>query len=505
MRTIFNQSAIPTSFPNKDTAAVAPRAIRTKQLLMSLAIALGGIFFHHDALAQAGTVLNYSLRTVMSNTGVDADARGTVNTALNRNGSGENQRLKIVLAKLDPNTAYQLRAFIGNASAPTPVAEFTTDRYGRAVVTYSKNRLGRATPRTQLLPASLDPLCDVRELEIAAGGGQPVLRALLTAPAGRQYVVSRPLQNSGFISDAAGTLRITASTRSVVFRLLASHLAPATDYVLSVNGDAIQTLTSDGAGRLKLLTLPQGFTNPLDIHTLALSDTSGNLVLSSGGIGIPCALLPTPPGPQTPVNLGSTAGFAVLAGSAVTSSSFTVINNGDVGVSPGTAIDGFPPGAINNGTTHSADTAAAQAKLDLTTAYNDAAGRTLGPVSVAGNLGGQTLTPGLYKSTSSLEISSGDLTLNAQGDANAVFIFQIASTLTTTSDRKVFLTGGAKAANVFWQVGTSATLGTISIFKGTIMADQSITLTTGANLEGRALARIGGVTLDASTITVPAP
>jgi hypothetical protein len=195
----------------------------------------------------------------------------------------------------------------------------------------------------------------------------------------------------------------------------------------------------------------------------------------------------------------------VLAGSAVTSGSFTVINNGDVGVSPGTAVDGFPPGAINNGTIHSADTAAVQAKLDLTSAYNDAAGRTLGAVTVAGNLGGQTLIPGLYKSTSSLEISSGDLTLDAQGDANAVFIFQIASTLTTTSDRKIFLTGNAKAANVFWQVGTSATLGTISVFKGTIMADQSVTLTTGASLEGRALARIGAVTLDASTVTIPAP
>ncbi len=206
---------------------------------------------------------------------------------------------------------------------------------------------------------------------------------------------------------------------------------------------------------------------------------------------------------QAPVVLGSATTFAVLAGSTVTSTGGTAVN-GDLGVSPGTAVTGFPPGLVN-GAIHAGDSAAAQAQLDLTTAYNDAAGRTVGAVTVAGNLGGQTLTPGLYKSTSSLEISSGDLTLDAQGDANAVFIFQMASTLTTTSGRQVILSGGAKAANVFWQVGSSATLGTTSVFKGTIMADQSITLTTGATLDGRALARIAAVTLDANTITTPAP
>jgi len=141
----------------------------------------------------------------------------------------------------------------------------------------------------------------------------------------------------------------------------------------------------------------------------------------------------------------------------------------------------------------------------LTIAYNDAAGRTLCPVSVAGNLGGQTLTPGLYKSTSSLEISSGDLTLDAQGNSSAVFIFQLASTLTTTAGRQVILIGGAKASNVFWQVGSSATLGANSVFVGTIMADQSISLTTGATLDGRALARIAAVTLDSNTVTKPVP
>jgi Ice-binding-like/Bacterial Ig-like domain len=206
---------------------------------------------------------------------------------------------------------------------------------------------------------------------------------------------------------------------------------------------------------------------------------------------------------QAFVPLGSAGGLAILAGSTVTSTGATSVT-GDLGVSPGTAVTGFPPGILV-GAQHTGDPTSAQAMGDLTTAYNDAAGRTLCPVTVAGNLGGQTLVPGLYKSTSSLEITSGDLTLDAQGDPDAVFLFQMASTLTTTTGRQVILSGGAKAGNVFWQVGSSATLGTGSIVKGTIMADQAITMGTGATLNGRALARIAGVSLDANAIVMPAP
>jgi hypothetical protein len=201
--------------------------------------------------------------------------------------------------------------------------------------------------------------------------------------------------------------------------------------------------------------------------------------------------------------LGGAGAFVVLAGSTVTSTGATALT-GDLGVSPGTAVTGFPPGTFT-GAIHAGDAASAVGMTDLTTAYNDAAGRTLGPVSVAGNLGGLTLPPGLYKSTSSLAISSGDLTLDAQGDANAVFIFQIASTLTTTNGRAVVLAGGAKASNVFWQVGSSATLGTTSVFKGTLIANQSITLNTGATLNGRALAWIGAVTLAGNAAVLPTP
>lgn len=202
---------------------------------------------------------------------------------------------------------------------------------------------------------------------------------------------------------------------------------------------------------------------------------------------------------QNTVSLAGASNFAALSGSAITNTGATIIT-GDLGLSPGSSIGGFPPGILN-GTLHNNDAVASQAKLDLTAAYNDAAGRTSTDiVTLSGNIGGLTLTPGLYKSTSSLAISSGDLTFDALGDPNAVFIIQIASSLTTTSGRKVFLSGGASPANIFWQVGSSATFGTTSVFKGTIMAMQSITFNTGATLDGMALARTGGISMEGNTI-----
>jgi hypothetical protein len=209
-----------------------------------------------------------------------------------------------------------------------------------------------------------------------------------------------------------------------------------------------------------------------------------------------------------PINLGTASSFAVLGGSTVTNTGTSVIS-GNVGVSSGSAITGFPPGVINNGTQHAADGVADQAQIDAHAAYLDLAGRSVTQDLTGTNLGGLTLTPGVYFFSSSAFLT-GALTLNAQNNPDSLFIFQIGSTLTTASGSSVVTINGANCCNVFWQVGSSATLGTGTHFLGSILADTSITLTTGATIiDGRALARTGAVTLDTNTISdaacVPEP
>ena len=199
----------------------------------------------------------------------------------------------------------------------------------------------------------------------------------------------------------------------------------------------------------------------------------------------------------TSVGLGTSASFSVLAGAGITNTGPTTVS-GDIGTYPTTSITGSASMTIG-GTNHAGDAVTQQAQNDLVTAYNTAAGE--GPTNpVAADLAGLTLKAGVYNSASSLGLS-GALTLDAAGDPNAVFVFQAGSALTTASGSSINLINGAQACNVFWQIGSSATLGTGSSFRGTIIALTSITLTTGATLDGRALARNGAVTLDTNTIT----
>lgn len=207
------------------------------------------------------------------------------------------------------------------------------------------------------------------------------------------------------------------------------------------------------------------------------------------------ALAATDPG------LGTGLSFAAMGGSAVTNTGPSVIN-GDLGVAPGTSVTGFPPGQVN-GATHLTDAVALQAQDDLTTAYNSAAGQPFTQDLTGQDLGGKVLIPGVYRFSSSAQLT-GPLALDGQDSTNAVFIFQVGSTLTTASASTVSLINGAQGCNIWWQIGSSATLGSSSTFRGNLMALTSISATTGANIPGgRLLARNGALTLDTNVITIP--
>ena len=210
----------------------------------------------------------------------------------------------------------------------------------------------------------------------------------------------------------------------------------------------------------------------------------------------------SPAAAQTAPSLGSAQGFAVLGASTVTNTGASIIT-GDLGVSPGTAVTGFPLGVGVSGTIHSAGAAALAAQDSASTAYNDLASQACTHDLTGQDLGGQTLTAGVYCFSSSAQLT-GTLTLNAQGNAGAVFIFKMGSTLTTASASSVVLINGGAPCSVFWQVGSSATLGTTTSLAGNILALASITVTTGASVAGRTMALTGAVTMDTNAVSATA-
>ena len=233
--------------------------------------------------------------------------------------------------------------------------------------------------------------------------------------------------------------------------------------------------------------------------TTGAQDTFGTALAAPFVWTFTTAVACAPPPPA--LALGAACSFGILGATPVVSNTGPSNITGDVGIWPAASITGFPPGTLT-GTQHAGDSIAMTAQGDLTIAYNAAAGAA-GGAALTADIGGQTLPPGVYKATTTLGIT-GDLTLS--GSSSGVWIFQVGSALTTAAgpgNSRVILIGGAQAHNVFWQIGSSATLGTGSTFVGTILAQASITLGTGATLNGRALARTGAVTLDSNPVTVP--
>ena len=200
------------------------------------------------------------------------------------------------------------------------------------------------------------------------------------------------------------------------------------------------------------------------------------------------------------ISLGTAGSFGALGGAAVNNTGPTIVN-GNVGVSPGTSITGFPPGSVVGGSFHANDAVAMQAQNDLTVAYNELAGMPCNVQLTGQDLGGLTLVPGVYCFSTSAQLT-GTLTLDAQGNPNALFIFKMGSSLTTASNSNVTVINGGSNCNVYWQVGSSATLGTGTSFGGNILALASITMTTGSSISGRALARTGAVTLDSNSVNI---
>ena len=214
--------------------------------------------------------------------------------------------------------------------------------------------------------------------------------------------------------------------------------------------------------------------------------------------GLACGAVVPAVASASAVNLGTASPFVVLGGSTVTNTGPSVLN-GDLGVYSGTSLTGFGLPAVVNGATHDADAVAGGAQNDLTTAYGVAAGQPITANLTGQDLGGLTLTAGAYSFSSSAQMT-GALTLNAASNPNAQFVFEIGSTLTTASASSVVMINGASPCNVYWQIGSSATLGTTTAFEGNVMANASITLNNAASVQGRLLARTGAVVLDNNVI-----
>ncbi|KUO59120.1 hypothetical protein APF79_10890 [bacterium BRH_c32] len=330
----------------------------------------------------------------------------------------------------------------------------------------------------------------------------------VTAAPNAGYTFSNWTENGIIVSTNANYQFTIVQDRT----LIANFITASAQYSITLSSNPLVGGTTSGGGSFNSGTLvtvtatPNAgytFTSWTEGITIASSNANYTFTITGNKILVANFTASGPSGPAS-VNLGSAGNFAILAGSGVSNTGVTTRIYGDVGAFPTATINGLLAGNVIGILYTSADPLVGAAKNALTAAYNDAQARSLNAISLPGQLGGLTLAPGLYVNSTSTGISgtgaNGILTLDAGGNPNAVWIFKMGSTLITSTGTSIVLAGGAKWSNIYWSVGTSATLGTNSIFYGNILADQSITLTTGATLRGRALTRIGTVTLDTNIV-----
>jgi hypothetical protein len=328
----------------------------------------------------------------------------------------------------------------------------------------------------------------------------PPTVTFVTPPDGTVEVCPNTALVSATFSKAMDPTTITTST----FTLTGPGVSSVTGAVTYIAASNIATFTPSAS-----LVLNTQFT--ATINTGAV-DTFGHALqankvwmFTTAPSAAACATA------APPILLRSACNYGILAGQAVTNTGPTIITGGNLGLSPKSlsSVTGFPPGTVVPPfaiQTPPSSTAPAQGQVDLTAAFNQAAG-VQGATVLPGNLSGLTFAPGVYKTSSTVQLTdaspTGAFTLDAKGNADAVFIFQVGSSLTTSPGTKMILAGGAQAKNIFWEVGASATLGTTSVFQGNILAQASVSLKTGATLNGRALARTAAVTLDSNAVNVP--
>jgi hypothetical protein len=423
-----------------------------------------------------------------------------------QSGTGTYNSGSSVTVGATPNAGYTFTSWKENGIVvPSATASYTFTINGNRIL---EANFTAVAPIQYTVTLSSNPLLGGIVAQSGTGTYNSGSSVTVTATQNAGYTFTNWTENGIAVSTNANYQFTIIQSRTLV----ANFTAASSQYTVALSSNPLVGGTTIGGGSFNsgaLVTVTAtpnsgySFTSWTEGVNIASSNANYTFTITSNKILVANFTAIGPSGPAG-VNLGSAANFAVLAGSGVSNTGVTTHLYGDVGSFPTATINGLLAGNVTGILYTVADPIVGTAKTDLTTAYNDAQGRSLNAISLPGQLGGLTLAPGLYVNSSSTGISgtgsNAILTLDAGGNANAVWIFKMGSTLVTDAGTSIVLAGGAQWSNIYWSVGTSATLGTNSIFYGNILADQAITLTTGATLYGRALTRIAAVTLDTSIV-----